>query len=70
MVITGKHIPRRTFLRGAGVTVAIPFLDSMIPALASAATVPIQKLGSSLSFLRTGGPRRIGRTIAKKAWKG
>jgi hypothetical protein len=37
MVITGKHIPRRTFLRGAGVSVALPFLESMIPALASAA---------------------------------
>jgi Protein of unknown function (DUF1552) len=31
--ITGKHIPRRTFLRDAGVaTLALPFLDSMLPA--------------------------------------
>jgi hypothetical protein len=30
--ITKKHIPRRTFLRGAGVTLALPLLDSMIPA--------------------------------------
>jgi hypothetical protein len=30
--ITGKHIPRRTFLRGAGATVALPFLDAMVPA--------------------------------------
>jgi hypothetical protein len=30
--ITGAHIGRRTFLRGAGVAVALPFLDSMIPA--------------------------------------
>jgi hypothetical protein len=29
--ITGKHIPRRTFLRGAGATVALPLLDAMIP---------------------------------------
>jgi hypothetical protein len=29
--ITGKHIPRRTFLKGAGVTVALPFLDAMVP---------------------------------------
>ncbi len=29
--ITGKHIPRRTFLRGAGATVALPFLDAMMP---------------------------------------
>jgi len=30
--ITGKHIPRRTFIRGMGVTVALPFLDAMVPA--------------------------------------
>ena len=30
--ITGKHIPRRTFIRGMGATVALPFLDAMIPA--------------------------------------
>ena len=32
MFLTKKHIPRRTFLRGAGVTLALPLLDSMIPA--------------------------------------
>jgi hypothetical protein len=31
-LITKKHIPRRTFLRGMGVTMALPLLDSMIPA--------------------------------------
>ena len=30
--ITGKHLSRRTFLRGAGATVALPALDAMIPA--------------------------------------
>jgi hypothetical protein len=31
--ITGKQLPRRTFLRGAaGATVALPFLDAMVPA--------------------------------------
>ncbi|HEY7337911.1 MAG TPA: DUF1552 domain-containing protein [Bryobacteraceae bacterium] len=39
MFITGKHIRRRAFLRGAGVTVALPFLESMIPALARADAV-------------------------------
>jgi hypothetical protein len=32
MIITKKHLPRRTFLRGMGVTLALPFLDSMVPA--------------------------------------
>lgn len=32
MFITRKFIPRRTFLRGAGVTLALPFLEAMAPA--------------------------------------
>src|SRR5687768_1310341 len=36
MFVTKKHLPRRTFLRGAlGAMVAMPFLDAMIPALAA-----------------------------------
>lgn len=31
--ITKKHLPRRTFLRSAGVTVALPLLEAMIPAM-------------------------------------
>jgi len=30
--ITGKSIPRRTFIRGAGATLALPLLDAMLPA--------------------------------------
>ena len=30
--ITRKHLSRRTVLRGLGVTVALPLLDSMVPA--------------------------------------
>ena len=30
--ITGKYMPRRVFLRGVGATVALPFLDAMVPA--------------------------------------
>jgi hypothetical protein len=43
MYITKKHLPRRTFLRGAGVTLALPLLDSMVPAqtpLARTAAMP------------------------------
>jgi hypothetical protein len=37
-MITRKALPRRTFLRGIGTTaVALPFLDAMVPAMASAA---------------------------------
>ena len=40
MYLTNKHLPRRTFLRGAGVTLALPFLDSMMPALSALAQSP------------------------------
>ncbi len=36
MMIFKKAIPRRTFLRGVGATLALPLLDSMIPAFAAA----------------------------------
>ena len=41
--ISKKHLPRRTFLRGMGVTLALPLLDSMVPArtaLAQTAATP------------------------------
>jgi hypothetical protein len=34
-ILTGKSIPRRTFLRGLGATVALPYLDAMVPAASS-----------------------------------
>jgi hypothetical protein len=39
-IITGKHLSRRTFLRGAGASVALPFLDAMIPAGKASAATP------------------------------
>ncbi|MEI6861105.1 MAG: DUF1552 domain-containing protein, partial [Verrucomicrobiota bacterium] len=49
MIITKKALSRRTFLRGMGATLALPLLDAMIPAAASAATkaaaLPVRRLG-------------------------
>ena len=42
--ITKRHLSRRTFLRGSGVTLALPFLESMLPAQSSVA-VPKTRLG-------------------------
>ena len=36
MMIFKKAIPRRTFLRGIGTTLALPLLDGMVPAFAGA----------------------------------
>ncbi|GBD31690.1 MAG: hypothetical protein KatS3mg081_1430 [Gemmatimonadales bacterium] len=30
-LLTGRHIPRRTFLKGAGAMISLPLLDAMIP---------------------------------------
>jgi hypothetical protein len=46
MFIAKKHIPRRTFLRGAGVTLALPLLDAMLPAqtpLRKTAAAPVTR---------------------------
>ncbi len=44
MIVTKKALPRRTFLRGMGVAMALPMLDAMTPAL-TAAPKPIVRLG-------------------------
>jgi hypothetical protein len=40
MMITKKALARRTFLRGMGTMIALPMLDSMIPAMAAAGDLP------------------------------
>jgi hypothetical protein len=48
MFITKKHIHRRTVLKAAGVSLALPFLDAMVPArtaLAQTAAVPKLRTG-------------------------
>jgi hypothetical protein len=46
MIVTKKALPRRTFLRGMGVGLALPLLDAMVPALATRAEAkPVVRLG-------------------------
>lgn len=47
MFITRASLPRRTFLRGLGATVALPLLDAMVPVFSSVAAA-------------AGAPRRLG----------
>ena len=50
MFITKMSLSRRTFLRGAGVTVALPFLEAMVPAMtataAKTAANPTKRFGA------------------------
>src|SRR5204863_317592 len=48
MTIFKKALPRRTFLRGVGATLALPLLDAMVPAmtaLANTPAAPVRRLG-------------------------
>jgi hypothetical protein len=48
MIVTRKHLPRRTFLKGMGAVVALPMLDAMTPAFA--APLRLQKAPVRLAF--------------------
>src|SRR3989442_1395885 len=48
MIIKKKFMPRRTFLRGVGATMALPLLEAMVPAataLAKTPANPVRRLG-------------------------
>jgi hypothetical protein len=49
MIISKKSLPRRTFLRGVGATLALPLLDAMVPAATALAdtpaAAPVRRLG-------------------------
>jgi len=46
MIVTGRALPRRTVLRGLGAAIALPLLDSMVPALTRVARAasPVHRL--------------------------
>ena len=54
MMIFKKAIPRRTFLRGAGVALALPVLDSMVPAMAAVNDTGKKPLRISTVFVPNG----------------
>lgn len=48
MMISKMSLPRRTFLRGLGATLALPMLDAMVPALSAmtrSAATPVRRIG-------------------------
>ena len=48
MIVMKKALPRRTFLRGMGASLALPLLDAMVPAQtawAATAAKPVRRLG-------------------------
>ena len=65
-IITGKHLSRRTLLRGFGGAIALPFLDAMRPALASPAME--KRLGESPCLCPE--RHRHERLAAQRPWEG
>ncbi len=69
MIITRIALPRRTFLRGMGATLALPLLDAMVPALSAVAKTaagaqPTPRLGffyaPNGTYLPNFHPKRVG----------
>src|SRR5438046_9379712 len=55
MFITKKHLSRRTVLKGAGVAIALPFLDAMVPAAtAQSKTAAAAKLRAGFFYIPHG----------------
>ena len=70
MMIFKKAIPRRTFLRGVGATVALPLLDGMIPAFASVSDNAAGKPPVRLSMIYVPNGRIMEKWIPKTVGTG
>jgi hypothetical protein len=62
MIITKKALHRRSFLRGMGATLALPFLDAMVPAMSAATTGAAVLPATRLGFVY------VPNGIIQKAW--
>jgi hypothetical protein len=66
MFITKKHLSRRTVLRGMGATIALPFLESMLPAMSSAPATTKTRLICIENVHGAAGSTKVG--IEKNLW--
>ena len=68
MFITQKHISRRTVLRGVGVTMALPFLEAMVPARTAWAKVAAGKVRLAAIEMVHGSAGSTAFGIKKNLW--
>ena len=68
MFITKTHISRRTALRGLGATVALPFLDAMVPARTAFAKTGLGKVRFSAIEIVHGSAGSTAIGIEKNLW--
>ena len=67
MIIARRVIHRRTMLRGAGVAIAMPLLDAMVPALGATrntAAKPVSRIG--FIYVPNGAERRQNGVVVVK----
>ena len=68
MFITRTHISRRTALRGLGATIALPFLDAMIPARTAFAKTGLGRIRLSAIEMVHGAAGSTAIGIEKNLW--
>lgn len=72
MMFARRALPRRTFLRGVGTTLALPLLDAMVPALtalADTAASPARLRRLGFVYMPMGSDiTRAGRRPARRLW--
>lgn len=68
MFITRTHISRRTALRGLGATIALPFLDAMVPARTAFAKTGLGKIRLSAIEMVHGAAGSTAIGIEKNLW--
>ena len=61
MIATGKHLPRRTFVKGMGVAIGLPILEAMTPAFARASRVTTPPVRLAFVYVPNG--------IVMKDWR-
>ena len=54
MIVTRRHLPRRTFLKGMGAVIAVPVLDAMTPAFAAPAQAGKAPLRLAFTYVPNG----------------
>lgn len=54
MIVTRRHVPRRTFLKGMGAVIALPVLDAMTPAFAAPARLAKSPLRLAFTYVPNG----------------
>ncbi len=69
-MIVGKRLARRTFLRGVGAAVALPFFDAMAPALASSSIPGKKPVRMGWVYVPNGIDMRFWNPEYEGAWRG